>query len=101
MGLNHMHVYGGDEDLKLHWFICEKSWDVANMTNEDKQMAQFDTSIRANALTWLMNFTKNKIWLKAEINNNFLTFFKSQDIRHLATHKLKEIKQSLVATVRE
>jgi hypothetical protein len=45
MGFNHIPLYEGDEDPKRHWFMCEKLWDVADITDEDKQMAQFRASL--------------------------------------------------------
>jgi hypothetical protein len=51
MGFNHIPIYEGEEDLKHHWFMCEKFWDVADITYEDKQMAQFKYSLWNHALT--------------------------------------------------
>jgi hypothetical protein len=47
-----------------------------------------------------MNYTKNQNRLKSYIKNNFLSFFKVQDVVHIATQKLKEIKQRLGESVR-
>jgi hypothetical protein len=101
MGFNHIPTYEGDEDPKRHWFVCEKFWDVADITDEDKKMAQFGVSLRHRALTWFMNFTENQNRSKSEIKNSFLTFFKVQDVTHLAAQKLKEIKQRPGESVRE
>jgi len=38
MGLDNIPIYEGDEDPKSRWFVCEKLWDEANITHEDKQM---------------------------------------------------------------
>ena len=50
---NSMHVliYEGYEDPMNHCFICETIWDVVNMTNEEKQMAQFTSGLHKRALT--------------------------------------------------
>jgi hypothetical protein len=48
-----------------------------------------------------MNYTENQTRSKAEIKNSFLTFFKIQDVTHLAAQKLKEIKQRPGESVRE
>lgn len=50
-------------------------------------------ALRKQTLTWFMNFAKNYNRLKNEIKKNFLSFFKTRDSKHLATHNLKEIKQ--------
>ena len=68
-------------------------WDIADVTNEDKQIAQFALTLRKRALTWYMNFTENQNISKAEIKANFLAFFKTEDIMHLDAQKLKDIKQ--------
>lgn len=40
-----------------------------------------------------MNFRENQTRSKSEIKKSFLTFFKTKDVKHLASQKLKEIKQ--------
>ena len=40
-----------------------------------------------------MNFIENQARTKDEIKTNFLAFFKTKDVAHLATQKLKDIKQ--------
>jgi hypothetical protein len=45
MGFNHIPLYEGDEDPKRHWFKCENFLDAANITDEDKQMAQFKATL--------------------------------------------------------
>ena len=40
-----------------------------------------------------MNFIENKARTKDEIKANFLAFLKTEDVAHLATQKLKDIKQ--------
>jgi endo-beta-N-acetylglucosaminidase D len=57
MGFNHIPTYEGDEDPKIRWFVYEKLWDVADVKDEDKQMAQFSVALRHRALTWFMNYT--------------------------------------------
>lgn len=88
----HILIYEGDKDARQHWFICEIIWDATNITNQAKQVAQFIGDLRKRVLTWYINFTKNHNWSKDEMKKSFLTFFKSQEIKHLATQKIKEIK---------
>jgi hypothetical protein len=64
-------------------------------------MVQFRAALHHRALTWFMNYTEKKTRSKEEIKNSFLTFFKIQDITHLAAQKLKEIKQRPGESVRE
>ena len=52
-------------------------------------------------LTWYTNFTKSQNRSKAEIKANFLAFFKTKDVAHLAAQKLKDIKQRLGESVKE
>ena len=35
-------------------------WDAADVTNDDKKIAQFAGALRKRALTWYMNFTENQ-----------------------------------------
>jgi hypothetical protein len=42
-----------------------------------------------------MNFIDNQQISKEKMKQSFLTFFKTQDVSHLAGKKLKEIKQIL------
>jgi hypothetical protein len=81
--------------------LCEKNWDSLDITYEYKQMEQFIRALRKRYLTYFMNFTKNPKTMKAKIKNNFLSFFKTQDIKHLAAKKLKEIKKRPFIYVRE
>lgn len=83
----HIPIYEGEEDPRRHWFICERMWDATDVTDEDKQIAQFASTLRKKALTWYMNRTK------AKIKSNFLAFFKTKDVAHLATQNLKDIKE--------
>ena len=48
-----------------------------------------------------MNFNGNQSKFKNAIRQNFLTFFKTQDVKHLATQKLKERRKMLRELVRE
>ena len=48
-----------------------------------------------------MNFIENQARSKDEIKTNFLAFFKTKDVAHLAAQKLKDIKQVPRETVRE
>ena len=67
-------------------------WDVADVTDEDKQITQFTGTLRQRALTWYMNFTESQNRSKVEIKASFLAFFKIEDVAHLAAQKLKDIK---------
>jgi hypothetical protein len=40
-----------------------------------------------------MKLKKYQTRTKEKIQVNLLSFFKTQDVKHLVTHKLKEIKQ--------
>ena len=42
-----------------------------------------------------MKFTKKPKSSKSEIQQNFLVFFKIQDVKHLVAQKIKELKQKL------
>jgi len=92
VGFNHIPLYEGDEDPKRHWFMCDKLWDVADITDEDKHMAQFGDTLQHRSLTWFMNYTKNQNKKKLDIKYIFLLVFKVQDVTHLVAQKLKEIK---------
>ena len=59
-------------------------WDVADVTDENKQISQFAGALRKRVLTWYMNFTESQNRSKAEIKANFLAFFKTEDVTHLA-----------------
>ena len=48
-----------------------------------------------------MNFTENQARRKDEIKTNFLAFFKTKDVAHLASQKLNVIKQEPREIVRE
>jgi len=101
MGFNHIPIYEGEEDPKCHLFKCEKFWDAIDITDEDKQMFQFRVALCHRALTWFMNYMKNQTHSKEEIKKIFLTFFKIQNITHMAAQKLKEIKQRPGEPIRE
>ena len=58
-------------------------WDAANVTDEDKQIAQFAGALRKRALTWYMHFTESQNRSKVEIKASFLAFFKMEDVAHL------------------
>ena len=68
-------------------------WDTADVIDEYKQITQFMGALRKRVLTWYMNFTESQNRSKSEIKANFLAFFKTEDVAHLATQKLKDIKQ--------
>ena len=61
----HIPIYEGEEDPRRHWFICEQMWDVAEVTDENRQIAQFAGTLRKRALTWYMNFTESQNRSKA------------------------------------
>ena len=97
----HIPTYEGEEDPRRHWFVCERMWDAVDITDDDKKIAQFASALRKRALTQYMNFTKNQARSKEEIKTNFLAFFKTEDVTHLATKKLKDIKQVPGETIQE
>lgn len=68
-------------------------WDVGDVTGDNKKITQFAGALKKRALTWYMNFTENQARKVDEIKTNFLAFFKIEDVAHLATQKLKDIKQ--------
>ena len=76
-------------------------WDATDIIDEDKQIAQFVGTLRKRVLTWYMNFTESQNRSKAEIKVNFLAFFKTDNVAHLAAQKLKDIKQLPSKSVRE
>ena len=58
-------------------------------------MAQFAGALRKRTLTWYMNFTKRTPQAsKVEIKAQFLSFFKTQDAKHLEAKKLKTTSQN-------
>ena len=63
----HIPIYDCDKYRECHWFICETIWDAFNVTNEDKQIVEFIGTLRKRALTWYLNFTKNKIRYRSGI----------------------------------
>ena len=89
----HISIYEAEEDPRRHWFVCERMWDAADVTDNDKQITQFVSALRKRALMWYMNFTKNQTRSKVDIKANFLAFFKIEDVAHLVVQKLKDIKQ--------
>ena len=63
-------------------------------------MAQFAGALRKRELTWYMTYTKiTPNATKAEIKQQFLSFFKTPDAKHLVAKKLKSIVQKLAETV--
>ena len=59
-GSAHIPLYEGDEDPRRHWFICESTWEANQVTDEDRQMAQFIGALRKMALTWYMTFLERQ-----------------------------------------
>ena len=88
----HIPIYEGEEDPIRNWFIYERMWDAADVIDEDNQITQFTGALRKRALTWYMKFIEIHNRSKAEIKANFLAFFKTEDVAHLAAQKLKDIK---------
>ena len=76
-------------------------WDAVDVMDENRQITQFVGTLRKRALTWYMNFIESQNKSKAKIKANFLTFFKMEDVAHLAAQKLKDIKQRPGESVRE
>ena len=76
-------------------------WDATDITDNDKKIAQFAGALRKRELTWYMNFTKKQARSKDDIKLNFLAFFKIEDVTHLASQKLKDIKKVPSESVQE
>ena len=101
-GSAHIPLYEGDEDPRRHWFIYELTWEANQVTDEDRQMAQFAGALRKRALTWHMTFSEiQPRATKAKIKAQFLSFFKTPDAKHLAVKKLKTTSQNPGETVRD
>ena len=101
-GSAHIPLYEGDEEPRRHWFICELTWEANQVTDKDRQMAQFTGSLRKRALTWYMTFLERQTReIKSEIKVQFLSFFKTPDAKHLAAKKLKTTSQKLGEIVRD
>ena len=63
-------------------------------------MAQFVGALRKRELTWYMTYTeKTPNATKAEIKQQFLSFFKTLDAKHLAAKKLKTTVQKPTESV--
>lgn len=60
-------------------------WDAANVNDGDKKIAQFVGALRKRALTWYMNFIENQAKSKDDIKSNFIAFFKTKEVTHLAS----------------
>ena len=45
-------------------------WDAADVTDEDKKIAQFVGALRKIELTWYMNFTKTRKDQKMKLRQN-------------------------------
>ena len=75
-------------------------WEANQVTNEDGQMAQFTGALRKRALTWYMTYTeRTPNAAKADIKKQFLSFFKTPDVKHLEAKKIKSTVQKLSKTV--
>ena len=59
--VSHLPIFEGDDDLKHHWFIFENIWDIVDITEKNKQIAQFVRSLRKRALTCYMNYIENQM----------------------------------------
>ena len=101
-GSAHIPLYEGDEDPRRHWLVCESTWEANQVTDEDRQMAQFTGALRKMELTWYMTFSKRTLQeTKAEVKVQFLSFFKTLDVKHLAAKKLKTTSQNLGETIHD
>ena len=76
-------------------------WDVADVIDDNKKITQFVGALRKGSLTRYMNFTENQARSKDEIKMNFVAFFKIEDVAHLVSQKMKDIKQIPREIVRE
>ena len=91
-GSTHIPPYEGNEDPMQHWFVCESTWEANKVTNEYRQMAQLEGALRKRELTWYMTYTeRTPNASKAEIKQQFLSFFKTPVAKHLAAKKLESI----------
>ena len=65
-------------------------------------MAQFAGALRKRALTWYITFSERTPGeTKAEVKEQFLSFFKTPDAKHLATKKLKTTLQKPGETIHD
>ena len=86
----HIPLYEGNKDPRGHWSICESTSEANQVTSEERQMAQFVGSLRKRELTWYMIYTeRTPSASKERIKQQFLSFFKTLDAKHLAAKKLK------------
>ena len=91
----HIPLYEGDEDPRRHWFVYESTWEANQVTDEDRQMVQFAGALRKRELKWFMTFSERTPGAtKAEVKAQFLSFFKTQDAKHLEAKKLKTTSQT-------
>ena len=96
----HIEIYRGHDDPKRHCFIYERMWEVTDMTNNDKKIAQFVGALKKKALTWYMNFIQNH----PRKNDETRMFYPSSKMKmwHISLlNKLKEIKQTPRETIQE
>ena len=78
------------------------TWEANQVTDEDRQMAQFVDALRKRALTWYMTFSERQPRAtKANIKVQLISFFKTPDAKHLAAKKLKTTSQNPGETVRD
>ena len=69
---------------------------------KERQMAQFIGVLRKRALTWYMNYIKrNPQASKADIKEQFLSFFKTPDTKRKAAKKVKTTSQKPAESVWE
>ena len=65
-------------------------------------MAQFAGALKKRALTWYMNYIERTPQeSKEDIKAQFLSFFKTQDAKHMAAKKLKTTSQKPAESVQE
>ena len=72
--------------------MCESTWEANQVTDEDRQMAQFTGALRKREFTWYMTSSERQPRAtKVEIKVQFLSFFKTPDAKHLVAKKLKTL----------
>ena len=69
---------------------------------EERQITQFAGALRKRALTWYMTYIERTPQAsKADIKEQFLSFFKTPDAKHMAAKKVKTTSQKPAESVRE
>ena len=94
-------IFDGDGDPKNIWFVCESLWKANLIDDENQQINQFAGGLRNKVLTWYINFLEEDPKSKQQKKDNSLEFFKVNDTKHMAGHKLKQIKKRIGESIRE